>query len=217
MWPPWSRERPPAWRRGRASSRSGRPGRPGADAARRHPLLGRSRGAVAPAGRPGRKQAVFEIGRDHPGMRTTTMLERPLPVGRELRGVVTTEFNPVGGRTVALQSRPRQHHQARRGLQRRGLAPWHSRRPHACLALAEWRAPYGCPHEQQARSRRPRGPSGHAYPGAAQRAVDPIALVEGRRYRRDHPPTPPAAWWGLPRGEPQQGWERPHGRRPPSA
>jgi hypothetical protein len=40
----------------------------------------------------GSKPAVFEIGRDHPGMRTTTPLERPLPVGRELRVVVTTEF-----------------------------------------------------------------------------------------------------------------------------
>jgi hypothetical protein len=44
----------------------------------------------------------------------------------------------------------------------------------------------------------------------------PVALVEGRRYRRDHPP-PPVAWWGPPRAEPQQGRERPHGRRPPSA
>jgi hypothetical protein len=46
----------------------------------------------------GNEPAVFDVGRDHSGMRTTTPLERPLSAGQDLRAVVTTEFTQwVGG------------------------------------------------------------------------------------------------------------------------
>jgi hypothetical protein len=44
----------------------------------------------------GSKPATFDVGRGHPGMRTTTPLARPL-VGLDLRAVVTTEFTKWGG------------------------------------------------------------------------------------------------------------------------
>jgi hypothetical protein len=172
----------------------------------------------------GNKPVVFDVGRDHPGMRTTTPLAQPLPAGQDLQAVVTTEFTKWGGGLLFHPMRVSTitHHAAFHAADLRpGMVDDH---PRAWLLRNGGRAAGACMDTPKP------GPVDRvAWPAVRILALlsvllIPMALVEGRRYRRDHPP-PPADPGGLgpPRREPRQGRERPRGeaaaqrmsRRPP--
>ncbi len=163
----------------------------------------------------GSKPVAFDVGRDHPGMRTTTPLAQPL-AGLDLRAVVTTKFTKWGGWLLYHPVRVSTvtHDVGFRVADLRpGMVGGHTR---AWFLRNGGRAAGACTDAPVA---------GGRVTVPAMRILAllsvlliPMAVVEGRRYRRDHPP-PPAdlGWWEPPRREPRQGRQRPRGRQPPSA
>ncbi len=167
----------------------------------------------------GNKPVVFDVGRDHPGMRTTTPLAQPLPTGLDLQAAVTTEFTKWGGGLLFHPMRVSTiTHQAvfRAAGLRPGMVDDQTRawflRNGGRAAGACMDTPKPGPVDRVA------WPAMRILPLLSVLLI-PMALVEGRRYRRDHPPPPPAdpGGWGPPRREPRQGRERPWGKPPPSA